>query len=121
METKRAYTIEREIELNLKGDTSEAVFDTKTNRMVSEKSSKIAGAPIIEVDTNGILRVKCPCLDRKETAKVSDTVKEVERVKTITRYEPTRWQSFLIKAVPLLIIIILVLLFLLREYHRRTK
>lgn len=121
METKRAYSIEREIELNLKGDTSEAVFDTKTNRTVSEKSSDIAGSPIIEVDTNGILRVKCPCLDRKETAKVSDTVSETERVKTITRYEPTPWQSILIKSVPVLIIIILVLIFLLRENYRRVK
>lgn len=102
--SKKETTItDRMVDIEIKGDTSGSAsqLSVKDGKIVlgpviySEESDR-AGAPIISVDTNGILKVKCPCLDFKTQAKVTDTNTKSTSEKTIkipVNYV-TQWQIF---------------------------
>ena len=115
MESKRAYTIEREVELKLNGSVSQAIFELKPDGSINKLggvSDKVAGEPEVSIDTNGILKVKCPCLDRTEKVKVNDTVQESTRIqtRTVIRREPSRWQWFQIYLGRVLLVIFILII-----------
>lgn len=97
----------RKVDIPVPGDTSGSVVQLKANpdgkitpsRKIDSYSSKIAAEPIIEIDTNGILKVKCPCLDRNVQATVNDTesVKSKSTSSIEIRYENVLkwWQTAL--------------------------
>jgi len=103
---KKETTItERFVPVTVKGDTSGSASQLKIKdgkividrNIYTDKSSR-AGAPIVSVDTNGILKVKCPCLDFKTEVKVKDTNSASEKSFTKTVRVPvnyvTQWQIF---------------------------
>lgn len=95
----------RKVDIAVKGDTSGSVSQLKVKdgkivldrELTAFSSSKVA-KPIIEIDTAGILNVKCPCLDQVVQAEVADTTKTNSHVERITevRYENylTGFQNF---------------------------
>lgn len=100
LSSKRLEIIDRKTDVNLKGGESQAAYlivsDGEAIKKLTSTSNDIAGEPEVSIDTNGILRVKCPCLDRTEQVTVSDT-KQTETDKTVKQktvyiIEPSRWQ-----------------------------
>jgi len=102
---KETTITERMVPVTIKGDTSGSASQLKVKdgkivldrEIFSDKSDR-AGAPIIDIDTAGVLRVKCPCLDFKTEVKVSDTnstaEKTVEKTVRIPVNYVTNWQNF---------------------------
>lgn len=95
----------RKIDISVKGDTSGSVSQLKVkdgkitiDRELDAFSSSKVGKPIVDIDSAGILKVKCPCLDQVVQAEVSDTTKTTSHVERITevRYENylTGFQNF---------------------------
>lgn len=95
----------RKIDIAVKGDTSGSVSQLKVkdgkitidHELDAFSSSKV-GKPIVDIDSAGILKVKCPCLDQVVQAEVSDTTKTESHVSKIidVRYENyiTGFQNF---------------------------
>jgi hypothetical protein len=93
------------VPVTIKGDTSGSASQLKVKdgkivldrEMFSDKSDR-AGAPIIDIDTAGVLRVKCPCLDFKTEVKVTDTKstdeKSVQKTVEVPVNYVTDWQNF---------------------------
>jgi len=100
MISKRLEIIDRKVDVNIKGGESQAAFllNKKTGSLdkLSSNSNDIAGEPEATLDTNGVLRVKCPCKDRKEAVVVSDTKEKTTQKESVQKKiyipEPTRWQ-----------------------------
>jgi hypothetical protein len=104
--SKKETTItERFVPVTVKGDTSGSASQLKVkdgkitiDRNIYTDKSDRAGAPIIDIDTVGVLRVKCPCLDVVEQVKVTDTnftdEKTVEKTVRIPVNHVTDWQIF---------------------------
>lgn len=91
--------------VTIKGDTSGSAKQLKVkdgkiviDRDIYTDKSDRAGAPIISIDTAGILDVKCPCLDVVEEVKVTDTnsssEKIVEKIVEVPVNYITDWQNF---------------------------
>ena len=103
IESKKATIIQREIELTIPEDSSSAAYliapdkngQTRAKKLSSHQNKR-AGEPVINIDTNGILRVKCPCLEFKATAVVNDTKTESSTQETVNNivYQPSKWQWF---------------------------
>jgi hypothetical protein len=104
--SKKETTItERFVPVTVKGDTSGSASQLRVkdgkitiDRNIYTDKSDRAGAPIIDIDTAGVLRVKCPCLDVVEQVKVTDTnstaEKTVEKTVRIPVNYVTDWQNF---------------------------
>jgi hypothetical protein len=104
--SKKETTItERFVPVTVKGDTSGSASQLRVkdgkitiDRNIYTDKSDRAGAPIIDIDTAGVLRVKCPCLDFKTEVKVSDTKstaeKSVQKTVRIPVNHVTDWQIF---------------------------
>ena len=104
--SKKETTItERMVPVTIKGDTSGSAKQLKVkdgkiviDRDIYTDKSDRAGAPIISIDTAGILDVKCPCLDVVEEVKVTDTnsssEKIVEKIVEVPVNYITDWQNF---------------------------
>lgn len=120
--TRKNVTInERDVDITIPEDSSVAVFSVKINpetkkpelNKLGSMSNKRAGAPQAVIDTNGVLRIKCPCLEYKTTASVSDTstVTETTTKKSTVKYinEPSRWQWFQIYSGRFLYILIVLI------------
>lgn len=104
--SKKETTItERFVPVTVKGDTSGSASQLRVkdgkitiDRNIYTDKSDRAGAPIIDIDTAGVLKVKCPCLDVVEQVKVTDTnstaEKTVEKTVRIPVNYVTNWQNF---------------------------
>lgn len=104
--SKKETTItERFVPVTVKGDTSGSASQLRVkdgkitiDRNIYTDKSDRAGAPIIDIDTAGVLKVKCPCLDVVEQVKVTDTnstaEKTVEKTVRIPVNYVTDWQNF---------------------------
>jgi len=105
LESKRVTITPREVPVTIKADSSQAAFklDVKpdgkieANKIISVAGNR-AAEPWVEVDTAGVLRVKCPCLEVTENVTVTDTKEETNKTTTITKVEYTNvltgWQWF---------------------------
>lgn len=102
---KETTITERFVPVTVKGDTSGSASQLRfkngkitIDRNIYTDKSDRAGAPIIDIDTAGVLRVKCPCLDFKTDVKVTDTnsttEKSIEKTVRIPVNYVTNWQNF---------------------------
>lgn len=93
------------VPVKIKGDTSGSAKQLKVkdgkiviDREIYTDRSDRAGAPIVSVDTSGILEVKCPCLEQETEVKVTDTNSTSEKIIEKTVEVPvnyvTDWQVF---------------------------
>lgn len=127
--TRKETTItERLVPVKIKGDTSGSAkqLRVKDGKIVIDREiytdrSDRAGAPIVNIDTAGILEVKCPCLEQETEVKVSDTETTTEKIVEKTVEVPvnyvTDWQVFQIWLGRILLagIILWGLIFILRK------
>jgi hypothetical protein len=120
IETSDTTRTQRPVNIIVPEDSSEAAFvvevDSATKKptikeIMSTQNDR-AGKPIAYIDTNGILKIKCPCLEFKGQAMVTDTKISNSKITTITKpiyiNEPTKWQWFQIYSGRFLYILILV-------------
>ena len=103
IESKRVTITPRQVPVTVKADTSAAAYRfTPGPEPKLEKLASVAGEraaePWVELDTAGVLRIKCPCLEHTENVTVNDTKEESAKIVTITKVEYinelTGWQWF---------------------------
>lgn len=103
IESKRVTITPRRVPVTVKADTSAAAYRfTPGPSPKIEKLASVAGEraaePWVELDTAGVLRIKCPCLEHTENVTVNDTKEETDKTVTITKVEYinelTGWQWF---------------------------